>query len=180
MRIVQVCKLGSPLRTPPQNLTSPKILSLPLSHPIPHQLTLLFPLTPLSSSPPHHPTSFTYPLNLLSTLLTNLKSARIQVLKHPTRIILPTYLHQLLEALALSIQTQRLLPSAGVVEENEWIVQVLLLRGGFNRAVDAVEGVGDVGIVGGEDVVAGEEEGWGVWLADVAKPGEQSTEGVLC
>lgn len=56
----------------------------------------------------------------------------------------------------------------------------MLLRGGFDGAVDAVEGVGDVGIVGGEDVVAGEEEGWGVWLADVAKPGEQSTKGVLC
>lgn len=61
--------------------------------------------------------------------------------------------------LPLSKQGKGFLPPAGVVEEDKGVVEVLLLRGGFGARVEIFEKGIDVGVVGGGEVVAGEEEG---------------------
>lgn len=95
----------------------------------------------------------------LSPLLTNLKRPSRQRLKHAPGIPLPRHLLHARKILPLSIQGKGFLPPAGVIEENEGVVEVLLLRGGFGARVEVFEEGVDVGVVGGGEVVTGEEEG---------------------
>lgn len=90
---------------------------------------------------------------LLRQFILNLESTPIQILKHLIGIILLSDSLQPRETLSLTIQTQGLLPSTCIVEEDEGVVKT----GCFGFRVDCggeilEEGV-DVGVVAGVGVV---------------------------